>query len=199
LSIAESFAKAGVEQLVLIQRRQELLDNAKKTLEADYPNTKVTTYAASVTDFDRITSILKEVGKIDILVSNVATSHMFAPSSEISTADFKMTIDTNLTSTYHIIKEFMALKSSGPRAVITTSSAAGQLVQPGTIGYGPSKAASNQMIQYFAMENMGTDVTFQTYHPGAIYTEGAARITPEGALVWEDSKLTCLCYMVQTY
>jgi 3-hydroxy acid dehydrogenase/malonic semialdehyde reductase len=199
LSIAESFAKAGVEQLVLIQRRQELLDNAKKTLEADYPNTKVTTYAASVTDFDRITSILKEVGKIDILVSNVATSHIFAPSSEISTADFKMTIDTNLTSTYHIIKEFMALKSSGPRAVITTSSAAGQLVQPGTIGYGPSKAASNQMIQYFAMENMGTDVTFQTYHPGAIYTEGAARITPEGALVWEDSKLTCLCYMVQTY
>jgi 3-hydroxy acid dehydrogenase/malonic semialdehyde reductase len=199
LSIAESFAKAGVEQLVLIQRRQELLDDAKKTLEAEYPNTKVTTYAASVMDFDKISSVLKEVGKIDILVPNVATSHYFAPSSEISTEDFKKTIDTNLTSTYHIIKEFLALKSPGPRSVITTSSAVSQLVQPGTIGYGPSKAASNQMIQYFAMENMGTDVTFQTYHPGAIYTEGAARITPEGAMVWEDSTLSCLCYCVQTY
>jgi NAD(P)-dependent dehydrogenase (short-subunit alcohol dehydrogenase family) len=112
LSIAESFAKAGVEQLVFIQRRQELLDNAKKTLEAEYPNTKVTTYAASVMDFDKISSILKEVGKIDILVPNVATSHYFAPSSEISTEDFKKTIDTNLTSTYHIIKEFLALEVS---------------------------------------------------------------------------------------
>ena len=161
------------------------------TLEGRYPTTKVTTYAASVTDFDRISDILKEVGKIDILVPNVATSHPFVPSKDVSTADFKNTFDTNVVATFNIIKEFLALESSGPRAVVNVSSAAGQMVQPGNVGYGPSKAAVNQVVMHFAKEYEGTDVTIQNFHPGVIYTPGVANLVPEDALPWEDGE--CLC------
>jgi NAD(P)-dependent dehydrogenase (short-subunit alcohol dehydrogenase family) len=187
-SIAESFAKAGVEHLVLVQRRQEVLDKAKKTLEAHYPSTKVTTYAASVTHFDRISAILKEVGKIDVLVPNVAVSHSFVPSKDVSTADFKNTFETNVVAAFHIIKEFLALESSSPRVVINVTSAAGQMVQPGNVGYGPSKAAVNQVVQHIAAEYVGTDVTIQNFHPGAIYTPGAANLVPADALPWEDGE-----------
>jgi NAD(P)-dependent dehydrogenase (short-subunit alcohol dehydrogenase family) len=162
-----------------------------------YPNTKVTTYAASVTDFEHISAILREIGKIDILVPNVATSHPFVPSREVSTTDYKLTFDTNVVGTFHIIKEFLALPSTGPRVVINVSSASGQIVQPGNIGYGPSKAAGNQIIQHFAQEYANTDVTFQTFHPGVIRTEYAAKLSSEDAFDWEDGESFFLSSNVQ--
>jgi NAD(P)-dependent dehydrogenase (short-subunit alcohol dehydrogenase family) len=132
--------------------------------------------------------MLKEVGKIDILVPNVATTHPFVPSKDVSTADFKTTFETNVIGTFHIIKEFLALESSGPRVVVNVSSAASQMVQPGNVGYGPSKAAVNQVVMHFAAENVDTDVTIQNFHPGAIYTPGVANLLPDDALPWEDGE-----------
>ncbi|KAK4506278.1 hypothetical protein PRZ48_000008 [Zasmidium cellare] len=188
-AIAESFAKAGVERLVLIQRRQDALGKAKQTIESKYPKTKVVTYVASVTDYDRISAILKEVGRIDILVPNAAVSHPFVPSKDVTVDEFKATFDTNVIGSFHIIKEFLALESSGPRQVILTSSAAGQMVQPGNVGYGPSKAAANQLVQHFATENASMNVTIQAFHPGVIYTASVAALAPEQAFEWEDVSL----------
>ncbi|KAF2159980.1 hypothetical protein M409DRAFT_70713 [Zasmidium cellare ATCC 36951] len=188
-AIAESFAKAGVERLVLIQRRQDALETAKQAIESKYPNTKVTPYAASVTDYDRISAIMKEVGKIDVLVPNAAMSHPFVPSKDVTVDDFKATFDTNVVGAFHIIKEFLAVESSGPRQVILTSSAAGQITSPGNVGYGPSKAAASQLVQHFAAENLDTNVTIQAFHPGVIYTTSVAKLAPEGAFEWEDLTL----------
>lgn len=188
--MSESFAQANISHLVIIQRRQEVLDEAKQALESKYPNTKITTYAASVTDYDRITSILKEVRKIDILVPNVGMSHPFVASKDVKTDDFKATFDTNVVASFHIIREFLALESAGPKTVLYTSSTAGQIVMPGNIGYGPSKAAANQMIQRFAEEYKDTDVTIQLFHPGTIYTKAVQALLPPDALNWEDRMLT---------
>jgi len=163
-----------------------VLDTAKQSLESEFPNAKFTTYAASVTDLDHISSILKEVGTIDILVANAATSHPFVPSKDVKMEDFRTTFEVNVLSTFHIIKEFLALEPRGPRVVVHTSSSVGQMVVPGNVGYGPSKAAANQMIQHFATEYAGTDVTFQTFHPGAVYTDAAANLLPKESFVWED-------------
>jgi NAD(P)-dependent dehydrogenase (short-subunit alcohol dehydrogenase family) len=70
--------------------------------------------------------------------------------------------------------------------VVHTSSSVGQMVVPGNIGYGPSKAAANQMIQHFATEYADTDVTFQTFHPGAVYTDAASSLLTKDTFVWED-------------
>lgn len=44
----------------------------------------------------------------------------------------------------------------------------------------------NQMMQYFAMENADSDVAIMNFHPGAIKTESAVRVTGEGFFIWED-------------
>jgi NAD(P)-dependent dehydrogenase (short-subunit alcohol dehydrogenase family) len=90
------------------------------------------------------------------------------------------------------MKEFLGLASSGPRVVVNVSSASGQIVQPGNIGYGPSKAAVNQVVQHFAMENLETDVTIQTFHPGVIYTEGVSNLTAEDTFEWEDGQCSSI-------
>jgi len=189
LASAESFARAGVQHLVLVQRRQEALDEAKKSLGSKFPNVKITTYAASVTDYEKITSLLKEVGQIDVLVSNAGWSHPFGPSKDVKLADFQATFEINVFATFHIIKEFLALASTGPRTIIVTSSAVSQLVNPGQIGYGPSKASSNIVVQHFANETANEDVTVQTFHPGAIYTPGVKGLVPEDFFAWEDVEL----------
>jgi NAD(P)-dependent dehydrogenase (short-subunit alcohol dehydrogenase family) len=163
-----------------------VLDTAKHSLESEFPSVKITIHAASVTDLDHIRSILKEVGTIDILVANAATSHPFLPSKDVKMDDFRATFEVNVLSTFHIIKEFLALESRGPRVVVHTSSSVGQMVVPGNIGYGPSKAAANQMIQHFATEYADTDVTFQTFHPGAVYTDAASSLLTKDTFVWED-------------
>ena len=192
LAIAEGFAKAGVEHLVILQRRQAALDEAEQILKSKYPSVKVTKYAASVTDLDRISSILKELGRVDVLAANAGMSHPFVPTKDLSTADFQSTFDVNVVATFHIIKEFLALESFGPRQVIHTSSSASQMLFPGTVGYGPSKTAANLVIQHFATENAAEnadrDVTIQTFHPGVIYTESAAKTATKDTFDWEDGK-----------
>lgn len=47
---------------------------------------------------------------------------------------------------------------------------------PGNVGYGPSKAASNQIIQHLAAETVNTDDTIQSFHPGTIYTELTSKL-----------------------
>jgi NAD(P)-dependent dehydrogenase (short-subunit alcohol dehydrogenase family) len=173
---------------VIIQRRQEVLDSAKKAINAKYADTKITTYAASVTDYDRITEIVKEVGKLDVVVANAAAGHDMVPVKDIPVADITRVFATNVTAPMHIFDQFLALPSPGPRTAIYVSSAAGQFTQPSNSVYGASKAAANFLIQHLASEHAGTDFTFQTFHPGLIYTELVAALMPKSAFEWENRK-----------
>lgn len=165
-----------------------MLDQAKQALASQFPKTEIITSAASVTDHASISALVAEIGKIDILVVNAAYSHPFVASKDIATADFQATYDINVVATFHLVKEFLALESSGPRSVIYTSSAQSQILSPGNIGYGPSKAAANLMMQYFAHENAGKDVTFQAFHPGVIYTDAVAKLVPKDQFDWEEGR-----------
>jgi len=57
-SISSSFAAAGISRIIILQRRESVLATAKARLEKTFLNTTIETYAASQSDFPRITSIL---------------------------------------------------------------------------------------------------------------------------------------------
>lgn len=187
-AISESFAQSGISHLVIIQRRQEVLDEAKQKINAKYPDVKITTYAASVTDYNRVTSILKEVGAIDVLVPNAASGHDLVPAKDIPVDAVESTFATNVFSAWHLISQYLALSSDKPKTVVYVSSAAGQIAQPANSAYGASKAAANQMIQQFANDaaTAGTGDLFQTFHPGIIYTGLSSAVVPKEAFDWED-------------
>nr|OQO30669.1 hypothetical protein B0A51_01944 [Rachicladosporium sp. CCFEE 5018] len=189
-SIAESFAKAGIAHLVIIQRRQEVLDEAKAKLGKEFPKLKITTYAASVTDYPKVSAILKEVGQIDVLIPNAAATHPMVPTKDLSTADLDNVFATNVTSPHYMISEFLKSPHTGPKTVIYVSSAAAQFAMATNSIYGASKAAANALITQFARDAAESDVVVQTYHPGAIATPlSKAAGIPDGMLEFEDVRL----------
>jgi NAD(P)-dependent dehydrogenase (short-subunit alcohol dehydrogenase family) len=157
-------------------------------LASRYPKVKITTFAASVIDYDRVSSIIKEIGKIDIIILNAAVAPGLRPTKDVPITDVENAFAVNVIAPFHAIKEFLSLPASGPRTVIYVSSGAAQMAMPGNSAYGASKAAANILLQQFANDHKGMDVTVQSFHPGAIYTELAARAVAKDFFNWEDRK-----------
>lgn len=67
------------------------------------------------------------------------------------------------------------------------SSAATQVVVPNQSSYRASKAAGNQIIGHFAVENPG-ETKFYAMHPGAIYTPLVSSMAREDTMAWEDGE-----------
>lgn len=191
-SISESFAQAGIARIIIIQRRPEVLAQAKKSLEAAYPNTKVETYAASQSDFPRMSEIIKSVGEIDVLVPCATYfSDALTPAKASSTEDIANYFTVNVVGVFHLVKEFLALPSTasgGPKSVLQVSSAAAQLYIPGASAYCASKAAANSIITHFAFDEPASNVKFFSFHPGSIYTPLVEKSLPKDLSVWEDGK-----------
>jgi NADP-dependent 3-hydroxy acid dehydrogenase YdfG len=208
-AISESFAKAGISRIIILQRRESVLAAAKASLEKAYPNTKVETYIASQSDFPRITEVLQSVGQVDVLIP-CATSNIGydgnKPAKDVSTASMTEMYTVNVLGLFHIVREFMALPSTasgGPKSVIHVSSAAAQLVVPGGSAYCSTKAAANQLITHFGYDDPKGNVKFYSYHPGAILTDLAKEnMTEEMAkLDWEDGEIapSCCLYCFWTF
>jgi NAD(P)-dependent dehydrogenase (short-subunit alcohol dehydrogenase family) len=191
--ISESFAKAGIARIIIIQRRESVLAAAKEALEKAYPNTKVETYVASQSDLPRISEVIKSVGEIDVLVACATYNGdvSFKPAKDSSVEDFAEMYTVNVVGLFHLVREFLALPStasSGPKSVIHVSSVASQMYQPGAVGYGSSKAAANQVITHFAFDNPEGNVKFFNIHPGAIHSQMVKDNGLSDLAIWEDGK-----------
>lgn len=200
-SISESFAKAGIARIIILQRRESVLAAAKASLEKAYPNTKVETYIASQSDFPRITEVLQSVGEIDVLIP-CATSNIgydgSKPAKDVVTESLAESYAVNVFGLFHIVREFMALPSTAsggrPKSVIHVSSAASQFVVQGASAYCSTKAAANQLITHFGYDDPESNVKFYSYHPGAIQTDLAKEHVPaEMGLTWEDGEMFSNC------
>ncbi|KAK5739292.1 hypothetical protein LTR17_005398 [Elasticomyces elasticus] len=192
-SISESFAKAGVARIIILQRRESVLATAKEALEKAYPNTKVETYSASQSDSQRMTEIIQSVGEIDVLIPCATyAGDMKPPTKDKNTEQLAEVYMVNVVGLFHMVREFLALPataSGGPKSVIHVSSNASQMCFPGGSGYCSSKAAANQIITHFAFDDPNGNVKFYSLHPGAVWTALAEENVPQSAVVWEDIKL----------
>jgi NAD(P)-dependent dehydrogenase (short-subunit alcohol dehydrogenase family) len=196
-SISESFAKAGIARIIIIQRREPVLAAAKASLEEDYPNTKVETYAASQSDFPRMTEIIQEVGEIDVLIPCATNTSSFEggtaihPIRTIKTENIAADYTVNVIGLFHMVKEFLALPSTasgGPKSVIHVSSAASQLYIPGMSSYCSTKSAANQVITHFAFDEPEGNVKFYSFHPGTIESPLAVEYVPIENVTFEDGE-----------
>ena len=190
-SLCKSFAEAGIARIAIISRSPGPQQKAKSDLEAAYPSTQILCYEASITDSDRMTEILQDIGTIDILVLCASAYHRRAKAIELSEVEIQNVYDTNVIAAFNLTKAYLAtpLPPSGSRTVINISSAACQLSMTQRIGYGSSKAAITQMMQHFAFEQQAGNVRVFSFHPGAFYTPASAGVYAEDAFEWEDIDL----------
>ena len=108
LQMAKAFANQGAN-LVLIARRQNLLDENAAAIEKEF-GVKVLAYACDITDTEKVKAAVKATmdtfGRVDILVNNAGTGAV-APSVDITDDQFNNELKVDLFGTFICAREFV--------------------------------------------------------------------------------------------
>ena len=134
-------------------------------------------------DLSEISKISQEVkqrwGKLDILISNAAYLHNLTPLSHLSEKDWQISLNTNLSSNWLLIKHFenLLLESEYGRAIFLTSGAS-QGYRPFWGAYAITKAGLDSMVRAWSSEMEETNLSINLYDPGATKTQMRARAYP---------------------
>ncbi|MBM4314952.1 MAG: SDR family oxidoreductase [Deltaproteobacteria bacterium] len=180
-AIALSLAEAGAD-VVLTGRSLPEMEKAAEEIRK--LGQKALAIVMDVTNLSQIEEAVQKIisafGRIDILVNNAATrSHK--PLLEISEAEWRSVIDTNLTGAFLCCKAvgpYMVRQGGG--RVINISSRAGTRGRADVSAYCASKGGLNQLTQALALEWAPYGILVNAVAPGIINTdrsyEGATAI-----------------------
>ena len=111
----------------------------------------------------------REFGRIDLVVANAGVMRT-APIASMSPDDFDSMIAINLRGTFLAMAEAAKHLERGGRFVALSSS----VIAKHTPGYGPyiaSKAGVEGLVQVFAQEMRGRDISVNAVAPGPVATE----------------------------
>ncbi len=120
-----------------------------------------------------IEEVLEEHGRLDVLVNN-AGAIRFSPFTEYTTADFELSVRTNLLGTFHCTQATSNrwITLGAPGSIINISSVSGRQARPGHVAYGASKAGVEMLSKVAAMELAPYGIRVNCVAPGGpIMTE----------------------------
>ena len=152
--IARRFAAEGAKVVLA-----DLNDQAGRQIAADieaaggtaaYVHADVTVRAEVKAMVETATATY---GRLDILVNNAGTSHLRAPMTEVSEADFDRTFAVNVKAIYLAAIEVVPLfRGQGAGCIVNISSTAGLSPRAGLTWYNGSKGAVNTITKSMAVE-----------------------------------------------
>ncbi len=171
-SIALSFAKEGAD-VVCISRTQANSDKVAE--EIRQMGRKAWAFGIDVADSAAVNemsaAVLKEAGKIDVLVNNagVTRDNLFMRMSE---EEWDTVINTNLKGAYLLCKSFIRsfIKQRSGR-IINIASIVGLTGNAGQCNYAASKAALVGFTKSLAREVASRSITVNAIAPGFIETD----------------------------
>jgi len=171
LAIAEEFLELGAAVFIVARS----YDDIKNKLEEwKNKNFKAYGFSADLSKSEARTKLFLKIEKywnsFDILVNNIGTN-IRKKTTEYSEKEFKIIMDTNLSSTYNICKlSYPLLKSSNHPSIINISSVAGGThIKTGAI-YGMTKAAIIQLTKNLAVEWAEDEIRVNAVAPWYINT-----------------------------
>ena len=173
-NVSKLFAENGAK-VIMVARDEDNLNDAALSIEGE-----TIIFSADVSirkDLDAIASfILKEYGKLDVLVNNAGTNIRKAV-KDVEDGEFEELINTNLRSGYELTRKlYPALKKSEQGNVVFMSSVAGLAhLRTGAI-YAMSKAAMNQLTKNLAAEWAVDGIRINAIAPWYIATPLAKQV-----------------------
>jgi NAD(P)-dependent dehydrogenase (short-subunit alcohol dehydrogenase family) len=120
-----------------------------------------------------VAKLVDQWGRLDIVFANAGINGTWAPIEKLSVAEWRETIDINLSGTFYTIKYSAPHLKKRGGAVIVTSSINGTRVfsNSGASAYATSKAGQVALTQMLALELAEYKVRVNVICPGAIKTE----------------------------
>jgi 3-oxoacyl-[acyl-carrier protein] reductase len=174
-AIAQLFAEQGASVVV---HGRDINAIAAVTARIEETGARVMTAVADLTRYEQIEamreSIEQRFGSVDILVANAGGSIVApGPLEEISEADWRQSVDTNLTATFLTIKAFLpAMKQRNRGVIITMSSAAARRpTAQSPMGYAAAKAGVELITKELAAQAGPHGVRVNCLAPETILTE----------------------------
>ena len=167
LALARGLAEAGAA-VVLNGRDAAKLDAAAAGLRAAVPGARVTTAAFDVTNS---VAIETAVARIEVLFNN-AGIHRRSPLAEMSEAQWREVLDTNLTSTFLVARAVAPrMIARGAGKIINTCSVMSEVSRPTIANYAAAKGGLKMLTRAMAVEWAKHGLQCNGIGPGYIVTE----------------------------
>ena len=188
-AFAHALAEAGASVVVLA--RDEVA-SAAVVAELGAKGAHALAVTADMTDLDAVARAAEQVldafGRVDILVNN-AGACIHRPALEVTDAEWRSVIDTNVTGVWYGCRAFgAAMVEAGRGAIVNVGSMSGQIVnrpqwQP---AYNASKAAVHHLTKSLAAEWAQHGVRVNAVAPGYVRTDMSPIDRPEFRPHWID-------------
>jgi 3-oxoacyl-[acyl-carrier protein] reductase len=181
-AIARLFAREGAA-VVVHGRDADAIEAVRTAIAAD--GGTAIGVAADLARFDEIEAMRAEaerrLGPVDILVTNAGGNPVPPrPVETLDEADWRATVDANLTATFLCLKSFLpGMKERGRGAIVTMSSAAARRPTAySPIAYAAAKAGIEVLTQGVAAQAGPAGVRINGIAPETILTERNRRQIP---------------------
>lgn len=130
-----------------------------------------------------IQATIKQFGKVDVIVANAGVGH-FVNIENITEAQWKETIDTNLTGVFNTVKAAIEPLKQSKGYIITIASLAGTNFFENGAAYNASKFGLVGFTQAIMLDLRKHGIKVSTIMPGSVATHFANHI-PSDADAWK--------------
>ncbi|MGL6236149.1 MAG: SDR family NAD(P)-dependent oxidoreductase [Segniliparus sp.] len=170
---AMRFSECGA-QLILCDINVKGLEKLQARI-IDSTGTRCECHVGNVSKEDVVDAAFEfaiaEFGDVDIVVCNVG-AQSYAPTHEMSHAQFLETLDVNLSSVFLPLRwasrYWISRRKKG--VIVVTSSAHEKIPKPGYIAYSASKGGVGNIVRTAALEFASSGIRVNGVAPGAIVT-----------------------------
>ncbi|KAJ4483547.1 short-chain dehydrogenase/reductase [Lentinula aciculospora] len=198
--IARSFIKASASRIIILSRRSSALDIAIKKLRNEFKSssTEFLTRQGDIGDDSSITALWNYLHSqnilVHVLVLNAAHVTPFGPDSlSMDKRELMQSFDVNVGGNFLMSSRFVKqpLRPMGQQLNLVFMSTAGiqRHPAPSQNPYTTSKAAFTALLGRIADERPADDVQIISFHPGLLYTEGAAGYFSPNMPRWDEMAL----------
>lgn len=171
--IAEALLNEGM-YVAITGRTEESAAKAAESLNtATTSGSKAIGLAADVRDFvsqeKAMRAVISEFGKLDVVIANAGLGH-FGSVENLTTDQWKETIDTNLTGAFYTLKATVDALKESKGYYISISSLAGTNFFAGGAAYNASKFGLTGFTQAAMLDLRSYGIKVSTIMPGSVAT-----------------------------